>query len=241
MAQAPCFAQWESPGLGRDFAADPARLADDPLWAASGARDVAEYARWAHHVCGMACVRMVLAARGLGAPPILELARAATARGAYVEEEGGAIRGMVYAPCVAWLREAWGVEAEVVVGIDAHAIARTMERAAFFIASVHPSIRAPGRAAAGISCWCSRPGPTRSSSTTPPASTRRRAAARASRPRCSTASSPVAGSPSRGDQRRAIARAASATASAPAAPASASRSAGERPGERCWPSSSSAA
>ena len=65
MAQAPCFAQWESPGLGRDFAADPARLADDPLWAASGARDVAEYARWAHHVCGMACVRMVLAARSI--------------------------------------------------------------------------------------------------------------------------------------------------------------------------------
>jgi hypothetical protein len=145
MARAPCFAQWESPELGRDFAADPARLAGDPRWAESGARDVAEYARWAHHVCGMACVRMVLAARGLGAPPILELARAATARGAYVEEEGGTIRGMVYAPCVAWLREAWGIEAEVVVGIDAHAIARTMERAAFFIASVHPSIRAPGQ------------------------------------------------------------------------------------------------
>ncbi|MBM3627180.1 MAG: hypothetical protein FJX21_05105 [Alphaproteobacteria bacterium] len=143
MAQAPCFAQWESPAMGRDFAADPARLAEDPLWAASGARDAAEYARWAHHVCGMACVRMVLAARGLGAPPILELARAATARGAYVEEAGGAIRGMVYAPCVAWLREDWGIEAEVVVGIDAHGIVRAMERAEFLIASVHPSIRAP--------------------------------------------------------------------------------------------------
>ncbi len=145
MAQAPCFAQWESPELGRGFAADPASLALDPRWAASGARDVAEYARWAHHVCGMACVRMVLAARGLGAPPILELARAATARGAYVEEEGGGIRGMIYAPCVAWLREDWGVEAEVVTGIDARGIGRAMERAAFFIASVHPSIRTPGQ------------------------------------------------------------------------------------------------
>ena len=37
MARAPCFAQWESPELGRDFAADPARLAGDPRWAESGA------------------------------------------------------------------------------------------------------------------------------------------------------------------------------------------------------------
>jgi hypothetical protein len=140
----PYFSQWESPALAARFVADAAALAEDPAWRMSGAADRGEYVRWANHVCGMACVKMILAARTGRVWPILELARAATAHGAYVET-GDDIRGLIYAPCVAWLRAAHGIDAEVVVGIGAADLPAILSRAAFFIASVHPWIRTPDR------------------------------------------------------------------------------------------------
>lgn len=144
MSDVPYFSQWESPARAARFIADAASLAEDPAWPGSGARDQGEYVRWANHVCGMACVKMILAARTGRAWPILELARAATAHGAYVET-GDDIRGLIYAPCVAWLRAAHGVDAEVVTGIGAGDLPAILARAAFFIASVHPWIRTPDR------------------------------------------------------------------------------------------------
>ena len=145
MNAVPYFSQWESPELATRFIADAAALREDPRWARSGARDPAEYARWANHLCGMACVKMLLAARTGRVWPILELARGATAHGAYVES-GEDIRGLIYAPCVDFLRAAHGIESEIVTGADAAELPRIMARAAFFIASVHPWIRTPERA-----------------------------------------------------------------------------------------------
>lgn len=144
MIAVPYFSQWESPELAARFIADAAALAEDPNWAASGARDLDEYARWANHVCGMACVKMLLAARTGRVWPILELARGAAAHGAYVED-GDDIRGLIYAPCVDYLRAAHGLESEVVTGIQADDLPSIMARSAFFIASVHPWIRTPDR------------------------------------------------------------------------------------------------
>jgi hypothetical protein len=143
-SDAPYFSQWESPELAQRFIADAAALVEDPRWRRSGARDVAEYARWANHVCGMACVKMILAARTGRAWPIIDLARGAAAYGAYVESDGG-IRGLIYAPCVDYLRAVHGIESEVVTGVGAADLPRLMDRAAFFIASVHPAIRMPER------------------------------------------------------------------------------------------------
>lgn len=145
MSGVPYFSQWESPDLATRFIADAGALAEDPNWRSSGARDRDEYARWANHVCGMACVKMLIAARTGRVWPILELARGATAHGAYVES-GDDIRGLIYAPCVDYLRMAHGIESEVVTGIQADDLPRLMARAAFFIASVHPWIRTPERA-----------------------------------------------------------------------------------------------
>lgn len=144
MADAPYFSQWESPELAARFIADAGALIEDPRWKDSGARDVAEYARWANHVCGMACVKMILAARTGRVWPIIDLARGATAYGAYVES-GGDIRGLIYAPCVDYLRAVHGIESEIVTGVGAADLPRLMERAVFFIASVHPWIRTPER------------------------------------------------------------------------------------------------
>lgn len=142
MATPPYFAQWESPALVRAFLAGrPA--ATDPAWAASGAETLDEYARWAEHLCGMACLRMVLAARGRQ-ESIHALRRAVQAHGGYVETPDGDIKGLIYAGAVAWLASQ-GIPARVLVDVPAEGIPALLAGGGMFIASVHPWIRWPGR------------------------------------------------------------------------------------------------
>lgn len=143
----PYFSQWESRELTLDVLAHgAAALARDPNWAASGAATIEEYVTWADHVCGMACLKMILAARDGHAPPTLELARACTAHGGYTVSDAGEIKGLIYAPFVAFVRRDFGIAAEVVVDIATDGIAGVLRRARYFIASVHPGIRWPDRA-----------------------------------------------------------------------------------------------
>jgi hypothetical protein len=141
----PYFAQWESaPRIG-DILSGALRAEDDPLWPRSGAAGAADYARWADHLCGVACLRMVLAARGITPPRAFDLARELTHRGGYVVQPDGVIRGLIYAPAVAWLREAHSIAAEVRVDVAADDIPAMVAQGALFIASVHPTIRWPAR------------------------------------------------------------------------------------------------
>jgi hypothetical protein len=64
----PYFSQWESAELAARFVDGSLPLAEDPRWAASGARPPAEYEYWAGKVCGLACLKMILAHRGLPVP-----------------------------------------------------------------------------------------------------------------------------------------------------------------------------
>jgi len=136
----PYFSQWESADRAADIIAGELKVADDPLWRNSGADTVAEYAQWANHICGMACLKMILAARTGTIHPTMHLARMATGFGAYVVGEG-AIRGMIYAPMVEMLRSRFAIDAEVVTGITAEGITSILRPGSMFIASVHPSIR----------------------------------------------------------------------------------------------------
>lgn len=137
----PCRAQWESPELIAEFLAgrDPAT---DPRWVDSGAEDAAEYARWAEHLCGMACLQMALGARGRPIPPIHVLRRAVQAEGGYVEQPDGSIRGLIYAGAVSWLA-GQGIEARVVLDISTAELAALVAQGGLFMASVHPMIRRP--------------------------------------------------------------------------------------------------
>ncbi|HEY4250170.1 MAG TPA: N-acetylmuramoyl-L-alanine amidase [Roseomonas sp.] len=139
----PYFAQWESPELVGAFIAGTADPAADPRWAAAGAESPAEYARWAEHLCGMACLRMVLAARGIAVTPFA-LMRQARDRGGYVETADGGIRGLIYAPAAAMLAEEFAIPAAVLTEVVAADIPGLIAMpGAGFIASVHPAIRAP--------------------------------------------------------------------------------------------------
>jgi hypothetical protein len=139
----PYRAQWESPALIPAFLAGTPAIAD-PLWRASGAADAEEYARWAEHLCGCACLQMALAARGRDVPPIHGIRRGVQRHGGYVEEPGGAIRGLIYAGAVAWLAEL-GIAAEIRLEVAAEEVGAIARGGALFIASVHPGIRWPDR------------------------------------------------------------------------------------------------
>lgn len=139
----PYRAQWESAGLVAAFLAGR-DAATDPLWPLSGAADAAEYARWADHLCGCACLQMALGARGRAIPAIHELRRAVQAHGGYVVEPDGTIRGLIYAGAVEWLA-GQGIAAEIVLDLPAAGITSLLEKGALFIASVHGSIRWPDR------------------------------------------------------------------------------------------------
>ncbi len=141
----PYFCQWESAHRAGEIIRNELDLAHDPAWRDSGARDVDEYVRWASHVCGMACLKMVLAARTGRVYPNLELARGSLPYGAYVEEPDGRIRGLIYAPFVRYVAEAFGVRALVCVDLPAPDLPALLAHADYFMASVHPWIRWPDR------------------------------------------------------------------------------------------------
>lgn len=136
----PYFSQWESAGRAAEIIAGELKVAEDPLWRNSGAASAAEYAEWANHICGMACLKMILAARTGIVHPTMHLTRLAIESGAYVVSEG-TIRGMIYAPMVEMARKRFSIDAEVVTGIAAADIASTLKPGSLFIASVHPTIR----------------------------------------------------------------------------------------------------
>jgi hypothetical protein len=145
----PYFGQWESPGLIGDIISGKCRAEDDPAWANSGAACPEDYARWADHLCGVACLRMALAARGITPPRARDLARVLTGYGAYVEQPDGNIRGLIYAPAILWLTKAHAMPAEIILERAAEDIPPLLADGGLFIASVHPAIRRPAEAAPG--------------------------------------------------------------------------------------------
>ena len=142
----PYFSQWETPEMTLSVLAEgSAALLRDPLWRQSGAETVEDYARWAVNVCGMACLKMILAARG-ELHPTLALARTCTAYGGYVVNElDASIKGLIYAPFVTYVRERFGLLAETMTGVATDSMPGVLAERPFFIASVNSGIRWPER------------------------------------------------------------------------------------------------
>lgn len=142
----PYFSQWETPEMTLAVLSEgTSALHRDPLWRNSGAGTIEEYARWAVNVCGMACLKMILAARG-ELHPILSLARGCTGYGGYVVNEVDAsIKGLIYAPFVAFVGERFGLAATTLTNIPTTDIPDVLSEGRVFIASVSSSIRWPER------------------------------------------------------------------------------------------------
>ena len=138
----PYYSQWESPELVPEFVAGTLDPAADPNWAASGARTAAEYGFWSGRVCGLACLRMILAARGLSVPPMMRLVEQALECGAYIPD-GDRVIGLIYQPFADWVGAGYGVGVTVVPGLSVEQICASASPATPVIASVHYSIRWP--------------------------------------------------------------------------------------------------
>lgn len=141
----PYFSQWESAELAERFIDGSLDLADDPRWAQSGARTPAEYGYWAGKVCGLACLKMILAWRGQPVPPMMTLVRRALAWHAYVPQDGDRVAGLIYRPFASWAAAEYGITAEAAPDLPLAEVAATASPQAPVMASVHPWIRWPDR------------------------------------------------------------------------------------------------
>jgi hypothetical protein len=140
----PYFSQWESPELAAGFIDGSRRAAADPRWADSGAATPEEYEFWSHKVCGLACLKMIMAERGLPVLPTMRLVARALAAGAYVPD-GDRVRGLIYRPFADWVGAEYGISAEVAADLPVAALTALAAAGTLVIASVHPWIRWPER------------------------------------------------------------------------------------------------
>lgn len=143
MVAVPYFSQWESRERVADFLSGKMDPAQDPLWHLSGASDRDEYALWSFHICGMACLKMLLAHSRNIIVPTFHLLRQCREYGGYVVEQDGTIKGLFYRPFVSLLTDKFGIHAEVKEHTPIEEVYQLLDKGHVYMASVHPSIRTP--------------------------------------------------------------------------------------------------
>ena len=138
----PYFSQWESPELVGDILSGKRRAQDDPKWKNSGASSQDEYAEWSWAGCGMACTKMILAASGAEAPPLVALAKQSLKYGVY-QLPLESSPGMFYKPYVEFMKKEYGLRARITKRLSSAKIMRALAHGNLVIASVSPEIRNP--------------------------------------------------------------------------------------------------
>ncbi|MFE2559753.1 C39 family peptidase [Streptomyces sp. NPDC059352] len=135
--------QYASPGLIAKIVYGSHDPGDDPRWVETGAVTREEYGRWCRHMCGMACLQMALLHRDGIAPNLFQLLAGAREAGAYVEQDDGDIKGLVYAPAVAWMRSTYGLGATVQPTLTVEELTGLLDAGRMVLASVSKDIRTP--------------------------------------------------------------------------------------------------
>ncbi|WP_311737206.1 C39 family peptidase [Streptomyces sp. Ag109_O5-1] len=134
--------QYASPDLIERIAYQGYDPAADPRWAQSGAPSRSTYARWCRHLCGMACLRMVLLHRDGQAPNLFQLLSGARLFNAYTRD-GNEIRGLFYDPFATYVRETHNLLADVHGVMELHDILNLLDAGRMVMASVSKGIRRP--------------------------------------------------------------------------------------------------
>jgi len=140
----PYYSQWESPDLVPRFIDGSLRPADDPRWAASGARSPLEYEYWSTKVCGLACLKMILGWRAMPVPPMMRLVERALAWKAYLPQKDRVV-GLIYQPFADWVGHEFQITAEVAADLPLETLSQAASPATPVIASVHKWVRWPDR------------------------------------------------------------------------------------------------
>ncbi|MGW0757150.1 peptidase [Streptomyces sp. NPDC002814] len=115
----------------------------DPAWATTGAPSQRIYARWCRHMCGIACLRMVLLHHREHAPDMFTLLQGARHFGAYVQQAGGTIKGLIYAPFVEYVQKTHHIPGTVHGNLDLDELVALLDDGQMVMASVSKEIRRP--------------------------------------------------------------------------------------------------
>ncbi|MCZ4603337.1 C39 family peptidase [Streptomyces sp. Lzd4kr] len=139
----PVITQYATADLIAAIAYDGHDPADDPAWASTGAPTRAVYARWCRHMCGIACLRMALLHRDGQAPSQFQLLSGARHYGAYVQQNGGHIKGLIYAPFATYVRTTHALETEVHPQLPMAGLIGLLDAGQMVMVSVSKEIRRP--------------------------------------------------------------------------------------------------
>jgi hypothetical protein len=140
-AEIPHRAQYASPQLAVALQSGEVAFEDDPRWREFGAHTPAEYRRWARCGCGMACLQMILAARGQEVPPLAALGRSAIGYGAYEAQPALGFGPLIYAGFVDFVAAEFGLSARVAAPLGLQELADAVAGDEVVLASVSAEIR----------------------------------------------------------------------------------------------------
>jgi len=142
--------QWESKKLVEDFVSRKKLARQDPNWKCSGAESKIEYEFWTHHICGTACLKMILDSNGIK-KRIFDLVRDLKKIGAYkakkvkldrnYQTDVSHVDGLFYKQFCNYVVKNYPFKANVVSPMTLNRIIWEISRENYVIASVHPSIR----------------------------------------------------------------------------------------------------
>jgi len=138
----PYHSQYASPELAAEFAAGRLAIGADPRWQESGALDLDDYVRWARCGCGMACLQMILGARGEPVPPLAELGRRAIAYGAYEAAPARGFGPLIYAGFVDFVAAEFNLRARAAAPLTLAELLAAVRGDEVVLASVSVEIRA---------------------------------------------------------------------------------------------------
>lgn len=136
------FSQWGSLEASRFRIldeGDPSKLAD---WQGQGFRSESEYRFWSDSSCGVACVQSLLQSAGFEVPSKATIIEELVAAGAY-KINAGTIAGLIYEPCVVWLRERWNICGTTFPQLTVAQLYDHVAAGGIGIASVSKEIRRP--------------------------------------------------------------------------------------------------
>ncbi len=138
----PYYSQWESPELTTQILTGKILASSDPLWQNSGAATPQEYELWSWNVCGMACLKMLLAHKQALKIPVITLAKQCLSYGGYQ----GPLKdspGLFYKPFCTFVEKEYQLKAKPVTALTITEMINTISSNGYVIASVNPAIRDP--------------------------------------------------------------------------------------------------
>lgn len=144
----PYACQFASPTLVEDFIEGKRGTDTDPKWKQSGAKTIEEYSVWAWNGCGMACLKMILGARGKNLPLAILGRKCLTYGGYKVNEKAQQAKdyrnwydGLFYKPFLTFSQKEYGIKGTIASPLILKEIILAVEKGNYVIASVSNQIR----------------------------------------------------------------------------------------------------